>query len=256
MIKYLLLIIISIPVIGLADCDEKLVDAVRGKLGYIEERDEYSEFIDCKKTPNNPRNSIIAIAKRKAGTEINDSPTMGDYNLDIVIANTSSGKIAHHHFHDSRFISDGFRLGGLSIDTGKYYISPGVRAFGIRTSHHIDAGFMSSQALSLYVLDKGNIREVLSDADLYIGYWMKATIDQTMKREANRVVEISKSLTNGFYDLQITESLVDSIEKDNELETKQDIINTEIKKYKLQFNKKSRSYLIPNEMREFDCKVC
>lgn len=57
------------------------------------EQHQESEFVACKQFPSSTDMSIFAIAKRQEGTEIDDSETMGDYDLEIALIDNRTTKL-------------------------------------------------------------------------------------------------------------------------------------------------------------------
>jgi hypothetical protein len=241
--------------ISMGGCDDSFVETIRHKLGYAVERNEWSEFVACKQFPSSE--GIFAIAKRQKGTEIGDSETMGDYNLEIALVDNRTTKVLRRAFFKQRFISDGYRFDGIEIDTANYAIAPNLRAIGIRANYHIDLGFTSSQSLTLFIPSGTTYKEVLSDAVMAISFtknWPSCTNET---REATRTVSIAKEISRGYFDHLVRESLVDAREHEG-LKPGDDCISSiehkETKTYTLRFD--GKHYVIPKEMREFDCRIC
>jgi hypothetical protein len=173
-------------------CDASFVETVRHKLGYEAKQSESSEFVACKQFSPSKGESIFAIAKRQEGTEIGDSDTMGDYNLEIALVDNRTTKILRRAFFKQRFLSDGYRFDGIEIDTANYAIAPNLRAIGIRANYHLDMGFTWSQSLTLFAPSGTTYMEILSNADMAISYDMKWPSCTNKTREATRTVSISK----------------------------------------------------------------
>jgi hypothetical protein len=218
---------------------------------------ERSRFAACKKLPYFENRSLIAIAERQEGTEIGDSDTMGIYDLNIDLIDDCTGTVLKSAYFERRFTSDGYRFDGIEIDTANYTVAPKLRAIGIRASYHIDLGFTSSQSLSLYVPSGSTFKEILSDATMSIFFTNQALCSET--REATRILAIKKQTTQDYFDLLVTETLVDTHEYENKkhggdesscnYESEQ-----ETKKYILRYD--GSQYVIPREMSEFDCRLC
>lgn len=246
--------------ISLGACSDSFIADARRVLGYADERNERSEFVACKKLPYSQDQSLIAIAKRQKGTEIGDSETMGNYNLDIALINDRTKAVLRRSFFRKRFMSTGYRFDGIKIDMANYTVAPNLRAIGIRANYHIDLGFTSSQSLSLYIPSGRTFMEILSDADMHIIYTKNWPSCQNETREATRTLAITEQITQGYFDLLVTETLVDTQEYESEKHS--DNVNPcdskvehqETKKYILRFN--GRRYGVPIEMRMFDCRIC
>jgi hypothetical protein len=101
-----------------------------------------------------------------------------------------------------------------SIDTGRYWLAPKVRAFGIRSSK-TRSSFQSGstiQALNLYVTEGKSIRPVLEM--LYIGWSVSRTEcndkDECTNSEDSHqlAIDIAKTSHNGFADLIVENRLL------------------------------------------------
>ncbi|SFN54787.1 hypothetical protein SAMN05660284_01755 [Formivibrio citricus] len=243
--------------VSLGACDDSFVAKVRRNFGYADGRNEWSEFVACKQYPPFEGKSIVAIAKRQAGTAIGDSETMGDYNLDIALVDNRTATVLKHAFFKRRFLSDGYRFDGIEIDTANYAVAPNLRAFGIRANFHIDLGFTSSQTLSLVIPSGKTFREVLSNADMNIIFTRNWPSCRNETREATRTLAISNQVTHGYFDLIVRETLVDTRERGDVKKTDEcvsSVEHKETKTYILRFN--GRHYVVPVNMREFDCRIC
>lgn len=238
-------------------CSDIFIQEVRNKIGLGQIINEYSDFTTCKPIPDRPNESIVAISKRQPGTEINDSLEMGDYNLDIVIANEEKAKILIHKTFKNRFTSDGYRFSGIEIDTGRYFVSKKQRAFGIRSNHQIDLGFQNAQNLSLFLVSGRDIKEILSDAEMHIFYTNQQNYCNYDTREATRTLSFLNKKTNNLNNILVTESLIDSKYSQNARNADKCIkenTSKEIKKYELYFD--GGKYVIPAEMEWFECRIC
>lgn len=244
------------PGLSFGACESSFVNKVRHDLGYLEELNENHHLVACKPLPNSPNQIVVAIARRQAGTEINDSETMGDYSLDISLVDKETGRTVVHKFIKQRFIWDGTSFDGIEIDTAKYRVSPSLRAFGIRAKYHSGTRFASNETLSLFLVKDNEIREVLTDADMEIEFHTNyPECSPNESRVATRTLAIASEETNGFYNLLVTEVLVDSQREEDEVGAcTQKVKNKKVKKYMLRFD--GTKYVVPDDMKYFECRVC
>lgn len=145
-----LALLLMIPLASYADCDD-LVD----RLGPQSDIPEKPSVSACKVLPFDPALTVVALA----------NPTKGDqysYDLAIAVFETAGGKIVARLDRKSELESDANYLNGLTIDTGRFVLAKGVRAFGVRASN-THTGMMSydGQTLGLYVLNNKKINRVL-----------------------------------------------------------------------------------------------
>ena len=100
------------------------------------------------------------------------------------------------------------------IDTGRYWLAPKVRAFGLRTYEyrpHYQAG-ETLYALNLYITEGSRIRPVLEG--LAIGYSISSTEcnekDECTENQSNQnvTIDIAKTSHHGFADLIVSGRLL------------------------------------------------
>ena len=132
----------------------------------------------CKKTPDDPGKSFLVIARR------------------IYLVDTNNGQVlSQGELGDVSFFID-------TIDTGRYWLAPNVRAFGIRSSEyeqHYPTG-STRHLLNLYVIEGDSIRLILEKLDAGTDYVCDEKFDCSYKV----YVGIEKTRHNGFADLVVS----------------------------------------------------
>jgi len=109
--------------------------------------------------------------------------------------------------------SDAVRLEGVGIDTGRYHLAPGVRAFGVTTANsaHCYQCAYSESALRLFVREGRRLRQVLeglapaettSDDDAAAPGCIGATVETT------RTIAVAPTRHAGYADLVVTTQVV------------------------------------------------
>jgi len=246
-----LIIVFGYALSAFSACDPALIAHVSRHLVHVEFEDSDFKYVACKPHPDIKNASIVAIASKQLSLPSADDE---NYNLNIALVDTNSEKILVHKFYEAKLPNGGGpRLTGIEVDTAKYFVSPGSRAFGIRAN--LSMGFTSSQELSLFLIRDKHFEEILSGAEMQIFFTNRWPSCKEKNREAKRTLGIDKNLTDGFYDLLVTERLTDSEEHtDRSGDCNLVVTNVETKKYRLKYD--GTRYVIPNEMRQFDCKVC
>ncbi|MFZ6873866.1 hypothetical protein ACO0LF_17560 [Undibacterium sp. Di27W] len=256
---YFLSLLMTYSLAAYGACNDQFIDEVRHGLGYHEELYYRDRLTACTPHPAMLGVNIVAIARRQKGTEIGDSDVMGTYSLDISLVNDKTGKTLKHQLFPKKLYWDGTEFDGMRIDTTNYNIATGVRAFGIRVGYST-ARFAYEEPLSIFMVRGSKIVEVLSNADMLIHFDRRIRECRNEARDATRTIGISSGRTHGFYDLLVTEELIDTHEElmqdenseSNSCQTKVD--KKEIKKYLLRFD--GKKYVIPQEMTSFECRIC
>ena len=232
-------------------CSPEFIENVSRALGYSSPENTTNMYVDCKAHPAIEHASIVAIASEQLHI-----PNAGDenFNLDISLVDTKSEEVLAHRLYEAKIQNGGGpKLTSIEIDTARYFVSPNSRAFGIRASFYM--GFTSNQELSLFLFHDKDVVNILSGAEMQIFFTNRGASCAQQTREAARILVIDKKLTNGFYDLLVKEQLTDSEERIDQMgECKLVPINKETEQYRLQYD--GTQYVIPNEMRFFDCRVC
>jgi hypothetical protein len=141
----------------------------------------------CKSNPDDARKSFLIMDQQIYQVEINSGNIL------------SQGELGNISFNIE------------SIDTGRYWLTPKVRAFGIRSSEyrpHYHAG-ETLYALNLYIIEGEKIRPVLEK--LAIGYSYSASSEDCNENDEceydqttqNVTLDISETRHNGFADLVV-----------------------------------------------------
>lgn len=158
------------------------------------------EFCTEKKMPN-AEDSYIAVLPILQGKEEEDFFVVRNY----IVITDANGAIKNQYFDPVEITSDAIMLRSLSIDTGLYNISSGIRAFGVKISvrNGSQPNPYSSETISLYYPSGNTLKKVLNEFELsvYSGEW-----DTRCTGEANddsSVIMMDKTKTNNFTDLKI-----------------------------------------------------
>lgn len=228
-------------------------------LGYPVRR--YNQFNTCKAWPDDKSKSIVALSYLQkppvdAGQDTSNDDygtddTMGDYDLDVMIVNSATRKPLARLLQKAAITSDAWRFGGITIDTARYRLAPGVRAFGVRTSHSGSsrANPASDTTLYLYVQQQGTLRQVITGlvTSSTHGEWDTSCNGEFEQTE--RTIEIGKTVSHGFADLlvrTVTTGSRNSAENDECVETATaPVVTVDTLRYD------GKTYVIPERMRGF-----
>jgi len=116
-------------------CDVSLISTVAEAL-HIDEPD--SDLSACRRDPTSPDQWIVAMfvpVSPEAGHD-DESP----YDLNLVIWNTKTAKPVASYRQPRAIEVNAPIRGSASIDTARYNLADGVRAFGLRTNQYTSCG--------------------------------------------------------------------------------------------------------------------
>jgi hypothetical protein len=165
----------------------------------------------CKVWPKDESITLVAIAYRATSDDV--------LNLAVaMIDNGSNRVIASYKGALGKQADVQLGRGGLSIDTARYDVTKGTRAFGVDITRGTikDSGESGlGRIRNLYVLDGNEIRPIIKG--FYLSFWRfspgnnlgwvnseNAAIASTPAIETITLkISIGKSLTNDYFDLSI-----------------------------------------------------
>jgi hypothetical protein len=212
------------------------------------------EHVACKEDPDLHKD-IWAVASPRDPSE---AAAQDNYDLDVSLEDRASGKpVAHGHFKGLLLNGGGPALGEIKIDTGRYFVAPGVRAFGVRALNSMSVFGVPTdgEELSLFVVKGKDIVNVLSHADMRLSYSNRADVCEEQRREVSRVLVVDRTLTHGFRDLLVKETITDSAgRRDVSGRCRLEPTRVKTREHRLQYD--GSKYTVPRDMQEVDCGVC
>jgi len=163
--------VLMLPAPALAECaitDALLAQAYpkarQGDNGLLVDGGDFQRAIQldgvvCKAWPWRPELMLAAVPLLEA-KPADEGSNKGD--VEILVA-TRAGKPLARRMEPGMAFSDAIRFGDMSLDTARYDVADGQRAFGLRTvqSGSSRVNPYEEQALWLYTFDKGRIERVL-----------------------------------------------------------------------------------------------
>ncbi|NML71571.1 hypothetical protein HHL23_17440 [Chryseobacterium sp. RP-3-3] len=164
------------------------------------------EFCTEKKMPN-AEDSYIAVLPILQGKEEEDFFVVRNY----IVITDENGEIKNQYFDPVEITSDAIMLRSITIDTGLYNISSGIRAFGVKVS--VQNGSRpnpySSETISLYYPSENTLKKVLNEFELsnYSGEWDTRCTGESA--DDHSVIMMDKTKTNNFTDLKIKTISID-----------------------------------------------
>lgn len=122
--------------------------------------------VACNTWPARPDLTLLAIPRLESHPL---AETRGD--VEMIIADTKSGNILARYVEKGIAFSDAIAFDGVDLDTGRYDIKSGQRAFGFRASysHHSNVTLFNETVLWLYAFDEKAISPVLEGLTVRIG---------------------------------------------------------------------------------------
>ncbi|GJN52008.1 hypothetical protein [Pseudomonas tohonis] len=162
----------------------------------------------CKPWPDDKAQSVVALAYVRPGDE---GVAQGERSLALLVAKVDGRSGALLERYDSTLDEDAAtEVSGdsLWLDTARYHLAPGVRAFGLvfdstaRGASCPDGG--SDEELTLFAPDGKALRPVLK---AYLSEWttIKGTLcvndPDFMTESAKVTLDLARTSSNGFADL-------------------------------------------------------
>ncbi len=167
-----------------------------------------SENAVCKVNPADAGQILAALPF----AETADEDRQGDYGLEVLVADATTGKIIAHRYQSAAISSDAIQFAHLSLDTARYQLSPGVRAFGVRVAYVGSSRVnpFGATTLSLFTFVGSAVHQVMSKLTVAqdSGEW-----DGTCAGDfgqTQRTLSVGEPGKNGFARLRISEKTTGS----------------------------------------------
>ncbi|WP_295577648.1 hypothetical protein [uncultured Lamprocystis sp.] len=185
---------------------------VAARLGYAADSALISA---CKRMPADPHKSIVALAVPTAGVAHPEGDAPESFDLEVLLVASASGRILSRRRLEEAILSDAIAFTNLGIDTARYTLQPGLRAFGVTIGylHNSRVSPYEATGLRLFVAEGGRLRQVLGEL----------LIEQTRedvgnncfyeRSQLNRTIGIGGRRSHGFADLIVRSTLIESESK-------------------------------------------
>lgn len=160
----------------------------------------------CRRDPVTTNQFIVAIVSPAA---VAGSSAKSDdaehFDLDVALWNPDTQAIVAHRHDAGYLLSDALSLRASSVDTARYTLAPGVRAFGVRDIHypHNTHSRWGETRLTLFVQHGDRIERIFATQVelLTDGESTAACPDAT--RAIRTTVGTAASQSNGYADLNV-----------------------------------------------------
>ena len=194
MFKALLLALpLMTPLAACADCDA-MVDRLDPRSEIADKPPVYA----CKVLPFDPALTVVALANSRKGDDYH-------YDLAIAVFETAGEKLVARLDRKSDLYSDANALFAITIDTGRFMLAKGVRAFGVRaTNTHTGGVMFDGQTLALYVLDNKQIKPVMDRIMMHSAMGNLEFQDCYSADSVTRTLATDASSHFGYADLILT----------------------------------------------------
>lgn len=137
----------------------------------LKEKQINLELVSQKTLPYDKTKSVIVVPKYSS--EVADDYFVLDAY--IMVIDNKTGKIISKFVEPEAWTSDAVILTDISVDTGLYLLNKTTRAFGVRVNYRTQSqpNPYSESNLSLYIIDKNSLKEVLHNYRIsrYGGEW-------------------------------------------------------------------------------------
>lgn len=179
-----------------AQCQEPALPP--GTLGYAA----------CKDWPAQAGVQIRALASAPDNATGDAQAEM--FDLLVTLVDTGSQQVKASYTQQQAISSDAVAFDGLAVDTARYQVGEGVRAFGIRShfSHESMYNPFASENLSLFVVQGQALRPLLSDLNVYQYGGESEGRCQGQFSTRKRTLAMATTRSHGFADLIVKTTLV------------------------------------------------
>ncbi|MBN3852972.1 hypothetical protein G3N59_06225 [Paraburkholderia sp. Ac-20340] len=166
------------------------------------------EHAACKIWPANEALTIAALPIKHAS----DNDDGGSIDVDVLVADTSTGTIAAHHFQAAAVqYESGHFFDGIEIDSARYQLTPTQRAIGVRltSSGGYPADMSGVTTLSLYLFNDARMRTVLDR--MKVGEWhaSRGSACDSEETDTKRTITMGVASANDYAPLKIEERTID-----------------------------------------------
>lgn len=163
------------------------------------------EDVICKAWPWRPELILAAVPLLEA-KPAEEGVNKGDVEI---LVTDRAGKPLARRLEPGMAFSDAVRFGDMSLDTARYDIREGQRAFGLRTTQSGSSRVnpFEEQALWLYTFDKGRIERVLDGFLVEQGVGENNGNCQGEYTMAKRTITLGPKASSGYRALQVEQTV-------------------------------------------------
>lgn len=200
--------LLALPMLAHADCKDRFNEWTHA---LHPGRTVDAALATCKAWPANPAQTLAVLPLPQKGNTDDE----GVYDVDVLVADSQSGKILAHRFETAALTSDAVALQSLALDTAQYRLTPQQLAFGMRAVFNGSSRVnpYTQTTLSLFVVDGATLRKVVNNLNIEqgTGEW-DGNCDGQFS-ETSRTVAIGPAGANGYAKLIVNEKVDASTNK-------------------------------------------
>lgn len=179
----------------------------------IKKSEVHEKFFTQKILPYDKSKSVLVIPKYDINEQDNEGHDYFVLDAYILVIDNVTGKIICKFIEPNAWTSDAVMLNSVSIDTGLYHLNTTTRAFGVRVDYNGSSrpNPFSETNLSLYVIDKNSLKQVLKNYSISRsgGEWDTNCAGEFEDR--NSTFDIDKMQTNDYNNIIVKSTIVKSI---------------------------------------------
>ncbi|MEZ2352548.1 hypothetical protein [Caballeronia sp. RCC_10] len=168
-----------------------------------------AEYSVCKAWPAHPQLTLAVMA---LAHDASDESVSG-HDAELVVADSASGAVIAHFYQRDAIVEQEMTFTDIALDTARYDVSPGPRAFGVRVSYRGRSRVAPSgeTSLLLYVLENKTLRPVLDKlaVEQANGEWDDRC--EGFSDSTKRTVATGPANREGYASLKVTEKTVHSV---------------------------------------------
>lgn len=136
-------------------------------------------------------------------------PPPTSYDLGLFVVDSRNGEIYNRFLEKKAYVSAPLVLMKFTLDTGRYLLSPGTRAFGVR-AEYADPNSLATQGettLKLFVREGDTLHKVLDGLlmNQTISNWSGACTGASTR--VSRIIDIGTASSHGYADLVVTSTV-------------------------------------------------
>lgn len=195
-------------VIGHAACETGLAERMHAKLHPDRKLDH--ERAVCEPWRGFLGRYIVVLPLPRPSSQ----PELSTFDLDVLVVqqadngNTERARIVSRLYQPSALTEDAVRIAEIRIDSARYTLATGARAFGLRVLHRGTSRTnpYESERLSLYLPDGARLTRVLNGLELTLekGEWDASCAGNF--ETARSSLTVLPSERNGYADLQLRQT--------------------------------------------------
>lgn len=206
--KYIALLILTICAhLSHASC----LEMAKGLATQLHPDTELAEgFEACKAWPDGGGKTIVLLPFFGIPPdETKQRPENEYFDVEILIINNDDQRVLSRYYEKGAWQGDVPRVSQTGIDTARYWLAPGVRAFGITVSKSVSSRYIEGRVLSIRLFTaSGDAIKPVMDRYLPIDFYQRSIFDDCDQGEVhmNRTLAIGSTANHSYSDIVVIES--------------------------------------------------